>query len=136
MRIMGLDIGTKRIGVAISDETGMLAQGRCLVKRESDKKAILEIKGIAEENDVEEIVVGLPVNMNGTFGERAHDAEEFGRKIEKETGLPVKQWDERLSTVEAESVLIKGDVTRKKRKEVIDKLAAQLILQNYLDSRG
>jgi putative Holliday junction resolvase len=131
---MGLDIGTKRIGVAVSDETGTLAQGRGVVTRESDSRAIDQIKSIIEEYKVEEIVAGLPLNMNGTKGERARDCEEFSGLLEKETGLPVKLWDERLSTKEVEDVLVAADVSRDKRKKVTDKLAAQIILQDYLDS--
>lgn len=136
MRVMGLDIGTKRIGVAVSDETGTLAQGRGIVTRESDNQAIDQIKSIIEEYKVGEIVAGLPLNMDGTKGERARDCEEFSGRLEKETGLPVKLWDERLSTKEVEDVLIAADVSRDKRKKVTDKLAAQIILQNYLDSLG
>ena len=132
---MGLDIGTKNIGVAVSDETGTLAQGKCAVSRTSDKQAIEEIKRIIEEYKVKEIVVGLPLNMDGTKGERALDSEKFSDLLKSATGLEVKLWDERLSTKEVEDVLISADVSRKKRKEVIDKLAAQIILQSYLDSK-
>ncbi len=134
MRIMGLDIGTKNIGVAVSDETGTIAQARGVVKRENEKKAISRIKGIAEEYKVEEVVVGLPLNMNGTRGERAQDSEKFAKLLEKELKLPVKLWDERLSTKEAEDIMIMADISRKKRRKDLDKLAAQIILQNYLDS--
>lgn len=136
MRIMGLDIGTKYIGVAISDETCILAQGRETIQRKSNDIALGRIKELVEEYKVREIVVGLPVNMNGTSGERAEDSERFAARLEDATGLPVKLWDERLSTKEAEGVMISASVTRKKRKKVIDKMAAQLILQSYLDSRG
>ncbi|NQT33275.1 MAG: Holliday junction resolvase RuvX [Candidatus Omnitrophica bacterium] len=135
MRILGLDIGTKNIGVAVSDETGMLAQGREVVKRTSDDAAIDRIVEIITEYGAGEVVVGLPINMDGTEGPRAEDSIRFSEKLKKKMSLPVKLWDERLSTVEAESILIKGDVSRKKRKKVIDKLAAQIILQGYLDSR-
>ena len=132
---MGLDVGTKRIGVAVSDQTGKLAQGRGVVSRTSDKDAIEEIGKIIGEYEVKEIVVGLPLNMDGTKGERALDSEKFSDALKKETGLPVKLWDERLSTKEVEDVLIAADVSRGKRKKVVDKLAAQIILQGYLDSR-
>jgi putative Holliday junction resolvase len=132
---MGLDVGTKNIGVAISDESGILAQGKKAVPRKSDSQAVEEIKKMIEEYSVKEVVVGLPLNMDGTKGERALDSERFSGLIEKETGLAVKLWDERLSTKEVEDVLISADVSRKKRKKVSDKLAAQIILQSYLDSK-
>lgn len=133
---MGLDIGTKYIGVAVSDETGTLAQGKGVVRRKpkDDSGAIEEIKGIAEEYEVKEIVVGLPLNMNGTIGERARDSADFAEKLKKETALRVKLWDERLSTKEVEDILVMASVTRNRRKKVTDKLAAQIILQSYLDS--
>jgi putative Holliday junction resolvase len=134
MRIVGLDIGTKRIGIAVSDETGTIAQGKGIVSRTTDKEAILKIKEIATESKAEKIVVGLPLNMDGTKGERAEDSIKFAQDLEKETGLGVVLWDERLSTKEVEDVLIASSVSRKKRKKVTDKLAAQIILQNYLDS--
>lgn len=134
MRIMGLDVGTKNIGVALSDETGTLAQGKGNVLRKSDEYAICEIATLSEEFNISEIVVGLPINMNGTKGPRALDSEKFAEKLRKKTKLTVKLWDERLSTKEAEHVLIKGSASRNKRKKKIDKLAAQIILQGYLDS--
>jgi len=134
MRIMGLDLGTKNIGVALSDEAGILAQGRETVRRVSDSQAIETIKEIAGETGACEIVVGLPINMNGTIGERGRDSMRFAEKLKRSTGLAVRLWDERLSTREAENIMIKASVTRKKRKKVIDKLAAQIILQGYLDS--
>ncbi|MGB2601160.1 MAG: Holliday junction resolvase RuvX [Candidatus Omnitrophota bacterium] len=135
MRIMGLDLGTKNIGVAVSDESGTLAQGREVVRRTTDKEAIERIEEILKDFSVEEIVVGLPINMDGTMGERAADSERFAEMLKERTHLPVKLWDERLSTKEAESVMLEADVTRSKRKKAIDKLAAQIILQSYLDSR-
>ena len=135
MRIMGLDLGTKRIGVALSDEMCILAQGRDAIARISDDKAIDRIKEIVDEFGVGHIVVGLPVNMNGTEGERALDSRRFGEKLKESTGLSVAFWDERFSTKEVEDMLIKASVRRDKRKKVIDKMAAQVILQSYLDSR-
>jgi putative Holliday junction resolvase len=134
MRVMGLDIGAKRIGVAISDETGTLAQGKGTVSRKNDLQAIKEIKDFIEEYKVEEIILGLPLHMDGTRGERAQDSLKFAEKLKEETGLPVKMWDERLSTKEVEDMLIAASVSRAKRKKVNDKLAAQIILQGYLDS--
>ncbi|MFH1665446.1 MAG: Holliday junction resolvase RuvX [Candidatus Omnitrophota bacterium] len=136
MRIMGLDIGTKNIGVAVSDESGTIAQARQVVKRVSDEKAVGEIQVIAGEFSVKEIVVGLPVHMDGSMGERAEDSKRFASLLEDKLSLPVVMWDERLSTKEMEEVLISASVRRKKRKMVIDKLAAQIILQGYLDSRN
>ncbi len=133
-RTMALDVGTKRIGVAISDEIGMLAQGRGYIERTSDTKAVEEVRTAAEKDDVEKVVVGLPINMDGTLGERAHDSRRFAERVRDAIGIPVVLWDERLSTKEAEKVMISADISRKKRKMVIDKLAAQIILQGYLDA--
>jgi putative holliday junction resolvase len=133
MRIMGLDIGTKRIGVALSDQTRTLAQGKCVVLRKSDDKAISEIGQLIKSCDVDEVVVGMPLNMNGTKGSRAQDSEKFGKKLAVFSGVSVAYWDERLSTKEIEDILIVASVRRKKRKELLDKMAAQVILQSYLD---
>lgn len=133
---MGLDIGTKRIGVAVSDEAGILAQSREVIFRKNETHVFARIKELAEEFGVKEIVVGLPINMNGTFGAKSREIKKFSEKLKKETSLSVKLWDERLSTKEAEDILVKASFTRKKRKKVIDKLAAQIILQGYLDNRG
>ncbi|MDD4956167.1 MAG: Holliday junction resolvase RuvX [Candidatus Omnitrophica bacterium] len=134
MRVMGLDIGMKHIGVAVSDESGTIAQGRGVVERRTDRDAVSRIKELADEYGVKEIVVGFPINMNGTVGERGRDSEVLAEKIKEATGLNVVLWDERLTTRGAESVLISADVSRRKRKKVVDKIAAQLILQEYLDS--
>lgn len=132
-RIMGLDIGDNTIGVAVSDLMGMTAQGITTIKRESKKKDIEAIKDIIKEKNVNLIVSGLPKNMNGTVGPQAEKVMKFCELIKEETKLEVEFWDERLTTVSAEKMLISGDVSRKNRKKVIDKLAAVLILQNYLD---
>lgn len=134
MRIMGLDVGEKRIGVALSDLMKWTAQGYSVIQRKDLASDLKEIKRICDENEVEEIVVGLPRNMNGTLGAKAEEIKEFGDEICSYTKLKVKYWDERLSTVSAEKILLAADVSRRKRKEVIDKLAAVTILQNYLDS--
>ncbi|MBF0493732.1 MAG: Holliday junction resolvase RuvX [Candidatus Omnitrophica bacterium] len=136
MKILGLDIGTKNIGVAVSDPMELIASGRENIFRKSDESALVAIKALVAEDNIELIVVGLPVNMDGSSGLRAKDAEEFAKKIEHATGINVFLWDERLSTREAENLLITADVSRKKRKLVKDKLAAQLILQGYLDSKN
>lgn len=132
-RIMGLDIGNNTIGVAVSDLMGMTAQGITTIKRESKKKDIEAIKDIIKEQNVNLIVSGLPKNMNGTVGPQAEKVMKFCELIKEETKFEVEFWDERLTTVSAEKMLISGDVSRKNRKKVIDKLAAVLILQNYLD---
>ncbi len=135
MRVMGLDVGKKRIGVAVSDESGALAQGRSAVSRTSDAKALDEIGKMIEEQGIRTVVVGMPFNMDGTKGPSAEDAERLGRKLAEKTGVHVVYWDERLSTKEIEDIMIFSSVRRKARRQVIDKMAAQLILQNYLDSK-
>lgn len=134
MRIMALDIGTKRIGVAVSDETRTIAQGRDTIERVSDAKAVSLICDLAKAENVVEIVAGLPVNMDGSEGQSAVSCREFAEKIKKACGLPVKMWDERMTTMEAEGLMVSADVSRGKRKKVIDKMAAVIILQSYLDS--
>ena len=135
MRIMALDVGTKRIGVAMSDELFLTAQGADTIYRISLDADLAKIKKVAEDNGVSEIVVGLPINMNGTYGAKAKEIELFADSLTKVVSIPVKTWDERLTTVQAENVLLEADVSRAKRKKSIDKLAAQFILQSYLDSR-
>ena len=135
-RIMGLDIGDKTIGVAVSDLMGMTAQGVTTIKRIGKKKDIEAIKEIIKERQVNKIVSGLPKNMNGTIGPQGEKVQKFCELIKEETGLEISFWDERLSTVAAERSLIEGGVSRQKRKKVIDMLAAVIILQGYLDSRG
>jgi putative holliday junction resolvase len=136
MRILGLDVGTKTIGVAISDEMGWTAQGIETIKFQDQptKKSFARLREIIEQYNVDKIIVGLPKNMNGSVGERGEACKSFAEKIENKYQLPVQLWDERLSTVSAEKMLISADVSRKKRKKVIDKMAAVVILQNYLDS--
>jgi len=133
MRILGLDIGEKRIGVAVSDELGLTAQGVAVIKRTSDKKDIGEILKYVEKYNVSKIVVGLPKNMNGTEGRSSELVRSFCEKLKKSLNVVIEYWDERLTTVAAEKILIQGDMSRRKRKVVIDKIAAVLILQNYLD---
>lgn len=132
-RIMGLDIGDKTIGVAVSDLMGLTAQGVTTIKRVGKKKDIEEIKKIISERQVNKIVSGLPKNMNGTVGPQGEKVQKFCELLKAETNLPIEFWDERLSTVAAERSLIEGDVSRQKRKKVIDMLAAVIILQGYLD---
>jgi putative Holliday junction resolvase len=136
MRIMGLDLGTRTIGVAVSDETGLIARGVETIHRRSLEKDFARLKEIAGQEEVEAFVLGYPKNMNGSVGERAKASEEFKVLLEQQfPGKPVTLWDERLSTVAAEKVLIEADLQRKRRKKIIDMMAAVVILQNYLDSR-
>lgn len=132
-RIMGLDIGDKTIGVAVSDIMGLTAQGVTTIKRIGKKKDIEAIKKIIEEKQVNKIVSGLPKNMNGTVGPQGEKVQKFCELLKEETNLSIEFWDERLSTVAAERSLIEGNVRRENRKKVIDMLAAVIILQGYLD---
>ncbi|WP_317368481.1 Holliday junction resolvase RuvX [uncultured Tyzzerella sp.] len=140
MRILGLDFGQKTIGVAISDPFGWTAQGVEIIRRdkeESINKSIERIGQIIKEYSVEKIVLGYPKNMNNTIGERGEKTEAFKQKLEKTfNNVEVILWDERLSTVGAERSLLEADLSRKKRKNVIDKMAAVFILQGYLDCNG
>lgn len=135
MRLLGLDVGDNTIGVAVSDPLGFTAQGIKTIRRSDIEKDLKELAMICHEYEVEKIIAGLPKNMNGTVGPQGNKVLEFIAVAEQTLGLPVETWDERLSTVAAERVLIQGDVRRKKRKKVIDKMAAVFILQNYLDSK-
>lgn len=136
MRIMGLDYGSVTVGVAISDELLITAQGIETIRRKQETKlrqTLARIEELIEEYDVERIVLGYPKNMNNTIGERAMKSEEFAETLRRRTGLEVVLWDERLTTVAANQTLILGDVNRKDRSLVVDKVAAILILQGYLD---
>lgn len=135
MRILGLDYGDRTIGVAVSDELGWTAQGIEVIRRKSEETDLERLRQLSVQFQVEEIVVGLPKNMNGTLGPRSEASMAFARILVQELGIPVQLWDERLTTVSATRTLIEADVSRKKRKQVVDKIAAQLILQNYLDSK-
>lgn len=135
MRILALDVGTKRIGVAMSDELLLTAQGMQTLQRRALQGDLSEIKGMIENNDVSEVVVGLPLNMDGSYSAKTKEVVEFMDSLLKFVNVPVKTWDERLTTVQAERVLLEADMSRAKRKRLTDKLAAQIILQSYLDSR-
>jgi len=135
MRILGLDVGDKTIGVAVSDELLLTAQNLTVIKRVSKKEDFLQLKKIIEDYNIGKVVVGLPKNMNGTIGERGETSISFAEKIKNKFGIPIELWDERLTTVSAERVLLEADLSRKKRKEVIDKVAASFILQSYLDAK-
>lgn len=133
---MGLDVGDKTIGIAISDLSETIAQGLTTIKRSSNTKDFERIKHIINEYEVGIIIIGLPKNMNGTLGPQGEKVIKFAEQLKDVLDMPIILWDERLTTVEAQRVLIeKADMSRSKRKEVIDKLAAVLILQNYLDSK-
>ena len=137
MRIMALDLGTKTIGVALSDATGLIARGLETIRRGPIESDFSRLAKIVADNEVDKIVIGYPKNMNGTIGERAQFCEVFADEVkEKFPALEVVLWDERLSTVAAEKVLITADMRRDKRKKIIDMMAAVVILQNYLDSRN
>lgn len=138
MRTMGLDLGTKTIGVAISDAMGWTAQGLETIKIDEAQKnfGMKRLRQIIDEHEVTKIVLGYPKNMNGTIGPRAVASESFKEHLENKFKIPVFLWDERLTTMAAERVLIDADVRREKRKGVIDKLAATLILQGFLDRQS
>lgn len=135
MRILALDVGTKTIGVAVSDELQITSSGVKTIQRKSRKSDLNELEEIIDEYKPAEIVVGLPYREDGTLGKRGQDIEAFSVKIGNRFKLPVIYTDESFSTVFAEKALIEGDMSRKKRKKVIDKMAAVVILQGYLDSR-
>jgi putative Holliday junction resolvase len=135
MKILGLDLGSKTIGVAISDDLVLTAQVLTSIKRTVLAKDLADILALVNEYQVQEIVVGLPINMDGTKGESARQAEAFIEKLRETFLIKIIPWDERLSTVAAERILLEGDLSRKKRRKVIDRLSAAIILQGYLDSR-
>ncbi|MGM9928282.1 MAG: Holliday junction resolvase RuvX [Bacillus sp. (in: firmicutes)] len=138
MRSMGLDVGSKTIGVAVSDMMGWTAQGIETIKINEQVQdfGYKRLKELIKEYEVTKVVVGLPKNMNGTIGPRGEICQEFAKNIEKKFHVPVVLWDERLTTMAAERVLLEADVSRGKRKKVIDKMAAVMILQGYLDSQN
>lgn len=133
-RILGLDVGDKTIGVAVSDLLQITAQGVTTIRREGKKKDFLELKELIDEYNIKRIVVGLPKNMDGTIGPQGEKVIDFAKKVENKFKIEIIYIDERLTTVSAERILIEGDVSREKRKKVIDKVAATYILQFYLDS--
>lgn len=135
MRMMGLDIGEKTIGVAISDELGLIAQALKTIIRRGNEEDFLEIRNLITHHQIERIVVGLPRNMNGTLGKQAELVLSWIKELKERVSIPVVVWDERLSTVEATKTLLQADLSRGKRKKVINQLAASLILQGYLDRK-
>lgn len=135
MRLMGLDVGDRRIGVAVSDPLGLTSQGLATINRKDLDYDLQQIVDYIEELQVDKIVVGLPKNMNGTVGSQAEKVKEFMKLLTEKKPIETIYWDERLTTVAAHRTLIQGDVSRKKRKKVVDKIAAVMILQGYLDSQ-
>lgn len=137
MRIMGLDFGSKTIGVAMSDPLGITAQGIEIVRRQSEnklRKSLARIEALIEEYQVDKIVLGYPKNMNNTVGDRVEKTEEFADMLRRRTGLEIVMWDERLTTVEAQRTMMDAGVRREDRDKYVDKIAATIILQGYLDS--
>jgi putative holliday junction resolvase len=134
MRIMALDPGTKRVGVALSDETTTIAQPLEFIPAEPLAACLDRLKVIAQERQVCRIVIGLPRNMNGTYGPAAESARQFAAEVEKAVGLPIKMWDERLTSTQANRMLIQAGMSREKRKTKVDQSAAAILLQSYLDS--
>lgn len=137
MRIMGLDFGSKTVGVAISDPLGFTAQGIEIVHRKQENKlrqTLARLEELIAQYEVESIVLGLPKHMNNTLGDRAEKSLEFKEMLERRTGLPVVMWDERLTTVEANRTLMESNVRRENRSKYVDEIAAIFILQGYLDS--
>ncbi|MCY6372318.1 Holliday junction resolvase RuvX [Clostridium ganghwense] len=134
MRILGLDVGDKTIGVAISDPLGFTAQGITTIQRKNEEYDIKELSKICQEYNVESIICGLPKNMNGTIGTQGEKVVEFCEIIKQNIQIPIKMWDERLTTAAAHRAMLEADLSRAKRKKIVDKLAAVYILQGYLDS--
>lgn len=136
MRIMALDVGERRIGVAVSDPLGLTAQAHSVFSRRHPEADVAAIAGLAAQLGAERIVVGLPRNLNGTEGPSAKRSREFAASLTRKVEIPVELYDERLTTVEAENILLEGDLSRRKRRAVVDKVAAALILEGYLHRVG
>lgn len=135
MRILALDVGTKTIGVAVSDEIRIAAHGVTTIKRTELKRDLDAIGRLIGNYNPSEILIGVPYNSDGTVSKRGEVILEFAEKIKEKFSLPVEPWDESFSTVSAENILLEADLSRKKRRKVIDKVAAVIILQDYLKSR-
>ena len=139
MRIMGLDYGSKTVGVALSDELGITAQPIMTIERKSEnklRKTLAQIEELIDAYEVSFVVLGYPKNMNNSEGQRVEATMEFKEHIERRTGLEVKLWDERLTTIESERILMEAGVRREHRKDYIDKMAATIILQSYMDANA
>ncbi len=135
-RIIALDIGDKRIGVAVSDETNTIAFGVCVIERSSIQKDIKQIADYAKEYNIDKLIVGLPLNLKGKETIQTKKVNEFVAVLKENLSIPLETFDERFSTMQCEKFLISADVSREKRKKVLDKMAAQVILQTYLDMKG
>lgn len=135
MRVLGLDMGSKRIGVALSDELGLIAQALTTITRTGTAQDLKSISDLVRKYDVQEVVIGYPRHLDGRPSDEAAGYVSFGEKLSKETGIDVVFWDERLTTVAAERALLEGDMRRRRRRKVIDKVAASLILEGYLTRR-
>ena len=135
MRVIGIDFGTKTIGLAVSDELGLTAQGMTTLQRRGLKQDISQLKALSETLQADSFVVGMPWNMNGTEGARAKETRHFGAMLQAKTRLNVIYQDERLTTVAAERILLEANLTRKKRRKIIDQVAASIILQAWLDAQ-
>lgn len=136
MRTMGLDLGTKTIGVAISDALGLTAQPITTIRRTNQKADLKALAHLIEEHEVTHIVIGMPLNMDGSEGPRAEATRQFAALAEKQLQRTVELWDERLSTVSAQRVLLEADLSRERRKKVVDTVAAAIILQGWLEARA
>jgi putative holliday junction resolvase len=136
MRMIGLDVGERTIGVAVSDALGWTAQGVEVIRRTTPDRDFARIRELVQANEISVFVIGLPKNMNGTIGPQGEKVMAFAELVKESFGLPVVLWDERLTTVAAQKLLISADVRRAKRRQVVDKLAAAFILQGYLDSKA
>lgn len=134
-RILGVDLGEKNVGVAVSDELGLTAQGLVCLARTGDVKLVDDLCRLIREKDAKRAVLGLPKHMSGEIGRKAREAMEFAEKLKDASGIEIILWDERLTTVQAERAMLEGDLSRMKRKKRRDIIAAQLILQSFLDSR-
>jgi putative Holliday junction resolvase len=134
MRVLGLDVGDRKIGISVSDPTQSIAQGLKVYRRTSLNHDLKELKNLAEEHAIKQIVVGLPKDLSGTLGKKARDVMAFAEQVEKYTHIPTVLWDERFSTNEANRVFELAQISHKKRKPFIDMIASQIILQGYLDA--
>ncbi len=135
MRLLGLDVGDKRIGIAVSDETALIASPRETLERQGNQRDIAHLLEVARREEVSEILVGMPWKLDGSYGPQAEKVSRFVEALRASTDIPITTWDERLSTVGAERAMIEADVSRAKRRGAVDRVAAALILQSYLDAR-
>jgi putative Holliday junction resolvase len=133
MRILGIDHGSKRIGIAVSDELKMIAQPLEYILADPPDKCLARLQELIREKEVELILIGMPRNMDGTYGPAAQKVQDFVAVLKAAVSVPIKLWDERLTSAQANRVLIQGNVRRDKRKEKVDKMAAAILLQSYLD---